>query len=162
MDLKKLTTGDWVVGVSAILLLIFSFFPWFDYQLEGTEGSIGDTNGWDFFLFGIIPVLIGLASAALVAVSRFTTSELPKMGSLSWAQVHLIMGVVAAVLVLLLVLIGDDESVFGLEIDGDRQVGLFLAFLAAIGLAVGGLLKTRDPADAAPPTAPPPSAPPPA
>ncbi len=159
MDLKKLTTGDWVVAVSGILLLIFSLFPWFDYQIEGVEGSIGDTNGWDFFLFGLIPVFIGLASVALVAVARFTTSDLPKVGSLSWGQVHLIMGAVAAALVLLLVLIGDDENVLGIEVDGDRQIGLFLALLAALGLVAGGLLKTRDPADASPPGAPP--APPP-
>jgi hypothetical protein len=65
----------------------------------------------------------------------------------------------AAVLVLLLVLIGDDENVFGLEVDGDRKIGLFLSLLAALGLAAGGLLKSRDPSGASPPGAPP--APPP-
>ncbi len=160
MDLKKLTRGDWVVGVSGVLLLIFSFLPWFDYELEGFEGagSMRDTNGWDFFLFGIIPAFIGLAMIALIAVSRFTTTEMPKVGSLSWGQIHLILGAIAAVLVLLLLLIGDDENVLGLEVDGDRQVGLYLALVAALGLVAGGLLKMRDPADtgAGPPAAPPP------
>ena len=51
MDLNKLTTGDKVVGASGILLFIFSFLPWYGL------GS-GSRNGWDYFLFGIIPLLL--------------------------------------------------------------------------------------------------------
>jgi hypothetical protein len=77
---------------------------------------------------------------------------------LSWGQIHVILGAIAAALVVLLVLIGDDESGFGFTIDGDRQIGLYLAALAALGLLAGGLLKMRDPADAATPGTPPPPA----
>lgn len=156
MDLNKLTLGDRVVVVSGVLLLIFAFFPWFDYEIEGV--NIGDNSGFDFFLFGIIPVILGLAMIAQIAVSRFSTTTVGKVGSLSWGQIHLILGAIAAALVVLLVLIGDDESGFGFSIDGDRQIGLYLAALAALGLLAGGLLKMRDPADAGTPGTPPPPA----
>ncbi|MGH8985071.1 MAG: hypothetical protein ACRDY6_14505 [Acidimicrobiia bacterium] len=158
MDLNKLTLGDRVVVVSGVLLLIFAFFPWFDYDIRGFEelGSVGSQSGFDFFLFGIIPVILGLAMIAQIAVSRFSTTEMPKVGSLRWGQIHVILGAIAAALVVLLVLLGDEESGFGITVDGDRQVGLFLAALAALGLLGGGLLKMRDPADAGTPGTPPP------
>jgi hypothetical protein len=164
MDLNKLTLGDRVVVVSGVLLLIFAFFPWFDYDIRGFEelGSVGSQSGFDFFLFGIIPVILGLAMIAQIAVSRFGTATMGKVGSLSWGQIHLILGAIAAALVVLLVIIGDEESGFGITVDGDRQIGLFLAALAALGLLAGGILKMRDPYDAGTPgtpgTPPPPAA----
>jgi hypothetical protein len=164
MDLNKLTIGDRVVAISAILFLIFMFFPWFDYNVKGFEefGDVGSQSGWDFFLFGIIPLILAIAMAAQIAVARFTTTEMPRVGSLTWGQIHLILGAVAAALVVLLLLIGDDESGFGITVEGDRKIGLFLAALAALGLVAGGFLKMRDPADAGAaggPAAPPPPPP---
>jgi len=156
MDLNKLTLGDRVVVVSGVLLLIFAFFPWFNYKIEGV--NIGDNSGFDFFLFGIIPVILGLAMIAQIAVSRFSSTTIGNVGSLSWGQIHLILGAIAAALVVLLVIIGDDEGALGFNIDGNRQIGLFLAALAALGLLAGGLMKMRDPADAGTPGAPPPPA----
>jgi hypothetical protein len=138
VDLNKLTTSDKVVCGSAIALLIFSFLPW--YGLAG-----GSRNGWDYFLFGIIPVLLGLVMLAQVAITRFSPqTKLPTV-PMGWGQVHLILGGIAALLVLIKLAIGDSVSVFGLgSVDLDRKVGIFLALLAGIGLAVGGYLKFQE------------------
>jgi len=158
MDLNKLTMGDRVVAVSGILLLIFGFFPWFNYDVAGFD--VGDQNAYDFFLFGTIPVILGLLMIAQIAVARFTTTEMPKLGTLTWGQVHLIVGGLAFLLILIKLLLGDDVGVIVDTIDGDRSIGIFLSLIAAAGLAAGGLLKMRDPADAAGaaggPAAPPP------
>ena len=160
MDLNKLTLGDRIVVISGVLLLIFAFFPWFDYDIRGFEqlGTANRRSGFDFLLFGIIPVILGLAMIAQIVVSRFSTTEMPRAGALSWGQIHVILGAIAAALVVLLVIIGDEESDFGITFDGDRQIGLYLSALAALGLLAGGLLKMRDPADAATPGTPPPPA----
>ena len=148
MDLNKLTTSDRVVCGSAIALLIFSFFPW--YGLAG-----GSRNGWDYFLFGVIPVLLGLVMLAQVALTRFSPqTKLPTV-PMGWGQLHLIIGAVAAVLVLIKLLIGDSVSVFGLgSVDLDRKFGIFLAFLAGVGLVVGGYLKFQEEKAAGPAPAP--------
>lgn len=152
MDLNKLTQSEKVIAGSAIAFLIFSFFPWY-----GKGGY--SRNGWSYFLFGIIPLLLAIIMVAQIAVSRFTETKLPDL-PITWGQVHLIAGGLAAVLVLLKLIIGDKYglggSVLGVHLPSislDRQFGIFLAFLASLGLAAGGFLKSREPAAAPPPAA---------
>lgn len=145
MDLNKLTLSDKVIAASAILLLIFSFFPWFEASGFGFSAS---RSGWDYFLTGILPVLLGLVMLAQVAVTAFSPeTKLPDL-PVTWGQVHLGAGALAAILVVLRLLMGDsDFDIPGGEIagvDSGRAFGLFLAALAAIGLAVGGFLKFQE------------------
>ncbi len=144
MDLNKLTQSDRIIAGSALALILFSFFPW--YGIDVGFGS-ASRNGWDYFLFGIIPVLLAVVMVAQIAVNRFTDTKLPDI-PVSWGQVHMIAGIVAAALVVLKLLIGDDVGGFDL----DRKFGLFLAAIAALGLAAGGFLKSREP-ETAPPVA---------
>lgn len=138
MDLSKLSTSDKVVAGSGLALFIFSFFPWY-----GVDGFDGGRNGWDYFLFGIIPVILGLAMVAVVALKAFSDTDLPDL-PIPWGQAMLIAGALAAILVVLKLLIGDDVLGFDL----DRKFGLFLSALSAIGLAVGGYLKSQESGDA--------------
>jgi hypothetical protein len=146
VDLKKLTQSEKVIAGSAIAFLIFSFFPWYgvDVSIAGFSRSY-NRNGWDYFLFGIIPLLLAVAMVAVIALSRFTDTKLPDP-PLPWGQIHLIAGCIAGALVLLKLLIGDDVSGFDL----DRKFGIFLALIAALGLAAGGFMKSREPAEAPP------------
>ncbi len=162
MDLNKLTIGDRVVAISAFVYLVAMFLPW--YGLSNEFDYDASRNGFDYFFFGWIPLLLALALVAQVAISRFSTTELPKVGSLTWGQVDLIAAGLAAVLVLLRLLISDSVSAFGVDLgDLDRKFGLFIALLATLGLVAGAFLKMRDPADAAGaaggPAAPPPPPP---
>jgi hypothetical protein len=154
VDLSKLTTADKVISISAILLLIASFLPWFG--LDECGGAC-DGNGWDVgFLWAVLPVLLGLAMLAIVAIQAFSPdTKLPDL-PFTWGQAMLGAGVLAAVLVLLKLLIGESVSGFG-PVDGfdlDRKYGLFIAAIAAIGLAVGGFLKMQE-GETAAPTGPP-------
>jgi hypothetical protein len=150
VDLNKLSTADKVIGASAILFLVALFMPW--YGLSG-----GSNNGWDYFLTGILPLLIAAAMVAVIAIQRFTTTELPRP-PITWSQIHLIAGAVILVLLLLRVLITSDVEVLGESFDLDRKYGLWIALIAAIGLGVGGYLKNQESEDAiagpsVPPTA---------
>jgi hypothetical protein len=148
VDLNKLTQGEKVIGASAIALLIFSFLPWYgvDVSIPGLGTRSYSRSGWDYFLFGIIPVLLAIAMVVVIALSRFTETKLPDP-PLPWGQIHLIAGCVAGALVLLKLLIGDDVGGFDL----DRKYGIFLALIAGIGLAAGGFLKSKEAASAPPP-----------
>ncbi|HET6834482.1 MAG TPA: hypothetical protein VFH30_11485 [Acidimicrobiales bacterium] len=140
MDLNKLSTADKVIGASAIVFLIALFLPW--YGLAG-----GSNNGWDYFFTGILPLLIAAAMVAVIAIQRFSTTELPKP-PIPWSQIHLIGGAAIVVLVLLRVLITSDVEVLGESFDLDRKYGLWIAFIAAIGLGVGGFLENQESEDA--------------
>lgn len=145
MDLNKLSTSDKVIAGSAIALLIFSFLPWF--TVDFGFGASASANGWEWFLWGILPVLLGLVMLAQVAISAFSPeTKLPDL-PITWGQVHLGAGVIAAVLVVLKLLIGEDFA--------DRDFGIFLSALAAVGLAVGGFLRFQEEKSGSTNTAPP-------
>jgi hypothetical protein len=138
MDFNKLTTADRVVGASAAVFLVMFFLPWY---------GKGDYNrsGADFFLTGWIPLLLAAGMVTLIVLTRFTTTALPKL-PLPWGQVYLIAGGVIGVLLLLRVIFASTYDLVGFDdVTLDRKIPLFLAFLAAIGLAVGGFLESKEP-----------------
>jgi len=140
MDLSKLSTGDKVMGGSAIALLIFSFFTWFS---AGSGQYTLTQNGWDYFFTGILPVLIGLAILAYVlavkAAEAVTIPDLP----VEHPVVILGFGAFAGLLLILRLLMGGEYGGYS----GDllkRSFGLYLSVLAGIGLAVGAFLSFKE------------------
>jgi hypothetical protein len=156
VDLSKLSTADKVIGASAILFLIAMFLPWWGIDFGEGFGSASN-SGWDYFLTGILPLLIALAMVAVIYIQKFTSTELPKP-PLPWSQLFLIAGAAIAVLLVLRVIIGADEGAAGITIELDREWGLWVALIAALGLGAGGYLKSQESEDAiagrgtAPPT----------
>jgi hypothetical protein len=144
MDLKKLTTADRVVAGAAIVFLIAFFLPWEGKTVSfGTVSASKSWSGSEYFLTGWIPLLLAIAMVVQIGLARFSTTQLPKL-PVTWGQAHLIAGSVAAVLVILRLLFTANVS----GVDLDRKVGLFIAVLAAIGLGVGGFLKSKEPEEA--------------
>jgi hypothetical protein len=143
VDLSKLNTSDKIIAGSGILLFIAYFLPWF--KIEGF-GESASWSGSDVgFLWSTFPMLIGLVMAGVTIASKMFDVKLPDL-PVPWGQAHLGLGALAALLVLLKLLLG--ESVLGFDLD--RGFGLFVAAIAAIGLAVGGFLKFQAGDDAAP------------
>ena len=50
MDLNKLNTGEKVTGVSGIVLLVFSFFPWLGFSSTAGLRSRPSKSAWAFTL----------------------------------------------------------------------------------------------------------------
>ncbi len=141
MDLSKLSTGDKVIGVAAIVLFISSFMDWFNIEARGID--VGGGNGWDVgFFWAGIPVLLGLAMLAVVAIKAFAPETQLPDPPIGWPRTLFVAGVVAAAIVVLKLIVGEDGNDF-LGIEVNRAFGLFLATLASLGLAVGGYLKWR-------------------
>jgi len=158
VDLKKLTTGEWVTAVSGVLLLIFSFFHWYSVDIGPFSVS---RNGWqspDAF-WSVVAILIGIVLAAHVIVNKLAGVDMPeRMGSVGWGVVHLAGGVIAFVFILIKWLSNTDFVSFG----------LYASLVCALGLAVGGYLMARERGElpqalggaggATPPSSPPPTA----
>jgi hypothetical protein len=137
VDLSKLTTSDKVIAGSGIVLFIASFLPWFKAEAGGFEVS---GNGWDVgFIWAGLPAILGLLAAAAVLLKANGT-ELPTL-PVSWGQAFLAAGAISAFFVILKLLIGEDSG-FGIEVS--RAWGIFVATIAAAGLAYGGFLKFQE------------------
>jgi multisubunit Na+/H+ antiporter MnhF subunit len=157
MDLNKLTMGDRVIGISGIVLFIFSFFDWLGVKAEaGAFSAEAADSAWSFTLT-LIAVLLGIAMVVIVALKAFDV-KLPDLGGTSWGLILLIMGVVAFAFVLIKLIAGPDiPDVLGDAVDKTRKFGIFVGLIATAGLAVGGYLRFQEDKGASPS---PPSAPP--
>lgn len=173
MDLKKLTPGEMTIGISGVVLLIFSFFKWYSIEFHILGQTVGASrNGWegpDAF-FSVIAILIGIVMAAHVIVDKLAGVEMPeRLGKFGWGVFYLAGGVISF-LFLLIKWLGNNDFV---------KFGFYISILASLGLAVGGFLTARErgdlaalqtrgadgggtPPPASPPPSPPPSSPPPA
>lgn len=135
---QQMSIGEKIILVAAPLFLIFSFLPWFKYEVGGGFDDI-TRSGWsgDGAIFSILAVLLALVMFAQIVIARFTTVAMPALPQgVTWARVHLGLGVAVLLLVALRFLLGDSIG----PVDGDAAYGLFLALIAAIALAAGGAL----------------------
>lgn len=169
LDLQRLSKGDRVVGISGVLLLLFSFLDWLGLQVTGPpNGPLGvpatsslEKSAWAFPIT-MVAVVIGLVMTAVVIAKLFGV-DLPRPGPLSWGQVFLLLGTVAFFLVALKLAIGPHQWTFGVrtysvdnvericrvrpncaDFTTTREVGIILGVIAAAGLLVGGYLRNQE------------------
>ncbi len=140
MDLKKLSTIDWIISVAAALLVIdLVALPWYDFHV-GSYGvysygvSFTGVEAPDGF-FAWLAVLIGLAIIAQVVIAKLTTVELPQLG-LSWGKIKMIGGLAALGLVLLKFVLNLHPHYFG--------IGCWVAVVLSAALAYGGLMASKE------------------
>ena len=143
MDFSKFKPSDWLVGGGAIVFLIAMFLPWYEVDFTFVDAS---TSGWDYFLLGIIPLLLILAVAVMVLLPMFQPNvNLPAtFGPVSRAQGLLIGAGLAALLVLFRLLIKDDGGVDEAEDFIDRGIGLYLAFIASLAVLAGVFMRQKE------------------
>jgi hypothetical protein len=140
VDISKLKTADWLVGGGTIVFLIAMFLPWYKVDAFGFSAS---ASGWDYFLLGIVPLILLIAVTVLTVLPKLMDGmNVPEeIGPMPKAQAALIAAGIALALVLLRLLFKDDGGVDGGEDFIDRGFGLFIAFLAAAAATAGAFLK---------------------
>ena len=106
MDLNKLSRGDQVIGVSAIVLFIFSFFNWLGFT--GKAGLVTASVSWSAWHFTItlLAVLLGLVMLAYVVLKALGVEIPAKFGNVTLAQILLGVAAVAFLFVLIKVIAG--------------------------------------------------------
>lgn len=131
MDLKKLTTANWILGGSGVALFFFSFLPWF------TLGGFGSRSAWSN-LFSMLAVLLAMVTVVVLVIDVLLEADLPEL-PIAMSQAYLVASGIVLVLIILQLLVGDSVGPFDL----DRGVGLWLGLLAGIGMVVGGVLEVQ-------------------
>ncbi len=142
MDVDKLSTGEKVSAVSAILLFIFMFFDWFGVEVSGA-GAFGGSvpgaggNAWDVLDFIPIILLIAIVAAIGVAVLRVIEADFEPPVSLNAVVAGL--GILSVLLILFRIIDPPSFGSFGgVSVDATLSVGIFLGLIAAAGIAYGG------------------------
>lgn len=148
MEADKLSTGEKIAAVSAILLFVFMFFDWFGVEISGVPGFSGDVSGsggsaWD--ALDVIPIFLMLAIVAAigVAVIRLTDADIELPVSLN--SIVAALGGFAVLLILFRIIFPPDFGSFGgVEVDATLKLGIFLGLLASAGIAYGGYSAMRE------------------
>ena len=186
--------GPLIAGISAVLLLIFMFFSWYGLdsvsssgfgfeqeitgdqldQFAGLGGESLDTSANAWQAFSLIDLILFVCIVGIIAMVIAGLAGAAVNMPVSPGTIIAGLGGIAFLLILFRLIFtpdgGGDVSDFapaGVEVDVDvsRKIGLFLGFLASIGMAIGGWLTHAgggrlDSATSAAPPPPPPPAPP--
>jgi hypothetical protein len=135
MDADRLSTGEKIAGVSAILLFIFMFFDWF--TVSASNGFVSVSVGgsaWD--ALDVIPIILMVAIIAAIGVAVVRLTDAVFEPSVSMNAVVSILGIISVLLVLYRIISPPDSGVSGINVD--PAVGIFLGLLAAAGIGYGG------------------------
>jgi len=135
MDVDRLSTGEKIAGVSAILLFIFMFFDWF--TVSASNGLVSVSVGgsaWD--ALDVIPIILLIAILAAVGVAVVRLTESAFEPSISMNAVVAILGIISVLLILYRIISPPDSGFSGVSVD--PAVGIFLGLVAAAGIAYGG------------------------
>lgn len=136
MDVSKVSKGGMIFMGGTLLFVIASFMSWFSVSGGGYTVDVG--NGFDVgFLWCTLWFIVFLAGAVLLALPAFGVAA-PKIPPVAF----LAAGALGTLFVLLKLIIGESDGGFGISID--RSLGLYLAFIAAVIVAVGGFLTFQE------------------
>ena len=138
MNVSRLQRSEYIGFISAAVLLLAMFLPWFATS-EGSNGRIngaaGSFNAWD--TFAVLDFLLAAACSAPFILAWIVT----RGHDLSWrpGEVTMIVGMTAFVLILL------NGIVLGRPGEPDSEIslkfGYFVAMLGALGLCLSGVLR---------------------
>jgi hypothetical protein len=135
MDVNRLSTGEKIAGVSAILLFIFMFFDWFTASASNGLFSVSvGGSAWD--ALDVIPIILLIAIVAAVGVAVVRLSDAVFEPSISINAVVSILGAISFLLILYRIISPPDSGIS--EVSVDPALGIFLSLIAAAGITYGG------------------------
>lgn len=140
LDTSRLTPGELGGCISAVVLVLSMFLPWYGTSESNPNSEIGGATGGDsvnaFETFALLDYLL-LAAAAAPFILAWIVARGHK---LTWkpGEVTMIVGITAFVLILCngIILGRPGESV---EIS--LEIGYLVALLACLGMAFSGFLR---------------------
>ena len=129
MELRRLSWGDWLAGISGVLMIIALFLPWY---------SVGDAsrNAWESMALDDVILLV----TAILSIGAAFAVGLRSITDFSVATTSL--GLLPA-------FVGLIVTVYRLispapPIDVSLEIGAWLGLLAAIGMMVGAWAGAKD------------------
>jgi hypothetical protein len=134
----RLTQGERIVLVAGLLLIAdLLFLPWYDIDLGALDAAVDTTASGvqqPYAGYGIAAVVLTAIMIAQIALAKLLSVRMPQP-PVPWSQIHLILGIfVAVVLVIKLVRLTDSLG-----------YGAYSAILAGILVAYGGYRIASEP-----------------
>jgi hypothetical protein len=149
MEVDKLSTGEKVSAVSAVLLFVFMFFDWFGVEVSGVPGFSGTVSSseggsaWD--ALDVIPIFLMLAIVVALGVAVIRLTDADVEPPISMNAIVAALGGLAVLLILYRIVFPPDFGSFGgVSVDATLRFGIFLGLLAAAGIAYGGYSAMRE------------------
>ncbi|HVQ58957.1 MAG TPA: hypothetical protein VMS60_08635 [Solirubrobacterales bacterium] len=149
MDLDRLSLGEKIAAVSAILLFVFMFFEWFGVEVSGVGDFSGTVSGegggsaWDALEYIPIVLVVTILAALALAAIRLTDSTYEPPVSMS--TVVTVLGVFSVLLILFRIIDPPSFGSFGgVSVDATLSIGIFLGLISAGGIAYGGYSAMRE------------------
>lgn len=130
MDFSKLKTADWLKVGGAAGMLIFGFFDWAKFEFMGVSSS--GNNVFNYPFRGLISWVLVIG----VGVVTLLGAQGKKVGNFQWSIVSVLATAVATILMLLLVIMGPDDS----GVDFKPAFGLWLSFISTIVALAGSVM----------------------
>jgi hypothetical protein len=128
MDLRRLRAGEWLAGVSGLVLLLALFLPWY-------ADDAGSRTGWQSL--GALDVVLAVVALAALAIPVVTAVHRVPAVPLALQSLTTLAGLLAVVLVLIRVANMPDWA-------SEREWGLWVALGATLGIVAGALIAMRD------------------
>lgn len=155
MDLRRLRAGEWIVGVSGLVLLVALFLPWYGIA-EGIVLGPPDrldarASAWDAFT--VLDVLLALGALAGIAVVIVTATHATPAVPLAMQSLLTLSSFVLVVLVVFRLIDLPDVSFVEAgprayvreQVEGvSRAFGAWLGLAGTLGIVAGGLIAMRD------------------
>lgn len=127
---KQITVATLVMGVGAVVVLIFSFLDFYSAPI----GDAGESawSGDLLFPATIIPVILAVATIVFI-VLELTGVKLPdKVLTFTWPQIYATWGISAGGIMLGWLFTAPGES--------DRGAGLILMLIGSLAMAAGSIM----------------------
>ena len=136
--LAGLSAGERTVVIAGLLLIAdLLFLPWYDIDLGPLDEAVNTTATGvqePYAGYGIAAVVLVVIMIAQIALAKLLSVRMPRL-PVPWSQIHLILGIfVAVVLVIKLVRLTDSLG-----------YGAYSAILAGILIAYGGYRIASEP-----------------
>lgn len=144
----RLRRGEAIAGVSAIALLVLTFFPWYDVGLTGGQLSPSDASAvgrtaWETLEVGApLNALVAALTVAIVLARLFRPEWKPAIAP---GAAVAVLGGLATLGILFRVLFPPDlGELGGIAYEASASLAAFLALAAALGVAYGGYRAMRE------------------
>src|SRR3954464_9227105 len=129
-----------IAAASGVVLFISLFLEWYSVSAKNAFASISrGGSGWEA-LSGI-DILLFLISLVVVGIALAKAANVVPRLPVTTGFITLVLGGIALLLVLYRIISVPDVGTFpGVSLDVSRSFGIFVAFIAAAGVTVGGWL----------------------
>jgi len=135
MDLRRLRKGEWITGLSGLVLFVSLFLPW--YQVDDITLDLSAFQA--FAVFDVMLLLLAVAGMGVFVVTA--VQKTPAVGIAVEALVTVLAGVVSILLVFRVLNLPDPlDSIPG----GGRAAFAWVGLAATWGVLVGSVVAMRD------------------